>query len=348
MSIVLTLFTLAITGLALGTLASRLRGRSWLTPAAVWVSAGLVLVVGYWDQTSPKWVPDYEAISAEFAADANLVQAIGKTAGPEASILQMPYFRYPENSSINGVPDTDQLKPFLHSDTLHWSGGAIKGRATTEWQQALEQLPADRIPYAIAAAPFDGVLLDVKALTDPALRPALAQAFGPPVHTSHEGRFEYYDTRAVRNAMIALTSEAEVDELGSLVTHAVYARFTPTDLDGWTLPETMQPYRPAVVLDNPRPTPAHIVVSFDLTDRGDPAVVRLTAPDGSQDVLRLGAGARHVELELVVPPGSSAITITSAAGAALDRDFGSQGPLLVGNLEVRDPELRTMLAQYGR
>jgi hypothetical protein len=350
MSIVLTLFTLAILGLFVTALATRFesRLRSSARTAAVWAIAGLLLIVGFWDQTSPKLVPDYEGIAAEFASDATLVDSISHVIGADASVLQVPLIRFPESAPVNGVPDTDQIKPFLHSDTLHWSGGAIKGRASTEWQVALERLPSTEIPLAIAAAGFDGVLLDLRTATDERLRPALIEGFGVPVLTSHGGRFEFYDTRDLRDSMTLGGGVSTVERLGYLVSHAVFARFSPSELDGWSIPETLQPYRPQIVFENPRTSSAEVSVAFDLTNVSGTATVRLILPDGTIDVRRLGPAPTHIELDLIVPPGASSIAIESVGDVPLERAIGTQGPLAVSSLEARDPVLADLLRTFSR
>lgn len=197
MSIVLALLSLAAVGLLLDQAAGRLRARTSKTTAMVTLAAvgAVLIVVGTLDQASPLYRPDVDAVAAEFHADADWVGQVEETFGDDAAVFQLPAMPFPESPPRNGVVDTDQLKPFLHSDTLRWSGGGIKGRPESDWPSLVAALPAPDALDALDDAGFDALVLDTRALGDDGAGVAQAweELLGAPVIEGADGRYLVFD-----------------------------------------------------------------------------------------------------------------------------------------------------------
>ena len=79
--------------------------------------------------------------------------------GEDAEIFQLPIVPFPENPPVYRMSDYDHLRAYLHSDTLGWSYGGVKGRAS-DWQQRLVGLSAESLesrPSPLPPAAQDGV-----------------------------------------------------------------------------------------------------------------------------------------------------------------------------------------------
>ena len=160
MSVFIAFFSLLAVALLLDLLAARLRRRR----GGVALSAALfaaVLAFGVFDQTSDYFVPDYATDAAEYRSDAAFVAAIQARLPVGAAVFQLPYVPYPE-----GYPTTvdsqlvtsyatsyEQLRGYVHSTTLRWSYGAMKGRPD-DWAAQLAAKPVQLAVPAVAAAGF--------------------------------------------------------------------------------------------------------------------------------------------------------------------------------------------------
>jgi phosphoglycerol transferase len=123
-----------------------------------------ILVVGILDQTSKSFVPAYAAVKAEFQSDAEFVKAI-ESRIPGQAIFQLPHVPFPEFMA-GQIICYDLFRGFLHSNSLHWSGGTIKGRSVDYWQREVARLPPEKMVRTLALAGFAGIYLDRNGFSD--------------------------------------------------------------------------------------------------------------------------------------------------------------------------------------
>ena len=206
MSIVLMLFALAGLGLFVqDRVARRDRrdrargrppgGRRWLP-----VLATALLVFGVFDQSSSVGVPDYAATARTFQADQQFFQAIQADLPAGAMVFQTPYIAWPEAGQVlYGAVENDQLIPFLHTQTVRWSGGGIKGRPQIDWTRTVSDEPVEQMTHDLAVLGFGGVLLDRAATPDngTSRQDDLTRVLGAPTHDQQDGRFVYFSLAPV-------------------------------------------------------------------------------------------------------------------------------------------------------
>ncbi len=150
--------------------------------AAIVVAIVLVCVTAaVLDQTSASDTPPYGTVAAEFSVERNFVQDIQRTVGADAAILQLPYTAFPESPAIVRMPEYAQMHGWLHSDTLRWSYGAIKGRTTWQDGQIGLSLP-DQLRRARRAG-FTAVWVDRRGYRDggASIESHLRECLGPPL-----------------------------------------------------------------------------------------------------------------------------------------------------------------------
>jgi phosphoglycerol transferase len=108
--------------LAVALLLDRLEAR------VAWAVAATLLVVGLLDQTTGAMTPTYGAVAREWRSDGDWVQAVDAALPDDAAVLQLPYVPFPSSPPVGRMVDYDHVRPYLHSDDLRWSYGAMKGR----------------------------------------------------------------------------------------------------------------------------------------------------------------------------------------------------------------------------
>lgn len=77
-------------------------------------------------------------------SDRELVHNIEEKFGKDAQIFQLPIAPFPEYGSIVNMVDYSHLRGYMHSNTLRWSYGAVKGR-NSDWMLSLPTNPNELI-----------------------------------------------------------------------------------------------------------------------------------------------------------------------------------------------------------
>lgn len=134
--------------------------------AAGVITAGLLLALGLLDQTTPTMAPKHKELAQEFHADEAFVRRIEAALPPGAMVFQYPYVEYVEHPPLAQMVPYDMLRPYLHSRTLRWSYGAMRGRECAAWQKAVSGLPAAEMVRHVVQAGFGGLYVDRAALAD--------------------------------------------------------------------------------------------------------------------------------------------------------------------------------------
>jgi phosphoglycerol transferase len=134
--------------LAVALLVDRLRG-----PVA-WAVAAALVVVGAFDQTTGAMTPRYAQVGREWKSDGAWVAEVDSALPEDATVLELPYVPFPSSPPVGRMVDYDHVRPYLHSDDLRWSYGAMKGRS--------EDLGDDIDDHVREAASFgyDAVMVD--------------------------------------------------------------------------------------------------------------------------------------------------------------------------------------------
>jgi len=177
------------------------------------IAVASLLVVGIVDQT-PGTEP-YSRQDPEYLAADEYFAGIETSLEPGDWVVQLPYQPFPEAFMPTGSDTNDVLIPYLHTTSVGWTGGGIKGRAESEWTGELQELDPERIPAVAAAAGASGILLDRDATVESWLEEwplAFTQELGAP-EESDDGRYQYWSLDGVSAASIAAVGDEELDAL---------------------------------------------------------------------------------------------------------------------------------------
>jgi hypothetical protein len=214
LSVYLAFFGLCAVGILLERLQKILRRRRapiWLYPAILIA----VLVVGLFDQTSRKLVPPHERLAGEFESDAEFVGAIENTLPSGSMVFQFPIVLFPEWMPPHRMADYDELKGYLHSRSLRWSYGGVRGRPTSDWLFLLRDDPVPVLVPAVVASGFRGFYVDRHGYVDrgTALETELRGVLGVEPFVSRNGRLAFFDARPYAARLATERSGAELERL---------------------------------------------------------------------------------------------------------------------------------------
>ena len=133
---------------------------------AAWAA---VLAVGFLDQTPYSWFrPRVVASIADqrnrFWSDAAFFHEVEHHMPPGSKVFCLPYVAYPEVPPVHRVQAYEHVRGYLHTHTLAWSFGAVKGREADAWQAEVAcRLRRERVRemlMRVVARGFDGLFVD--------------------------------------------------------------------------------------------------------------------------------------------------------------------------------------------
>jgi phosphoglycerol transferase len=102
---------------------------------------------------------------------------------------------FPENGPIQRITqDFEHVKPYLHSNKLRWSYGAINTDHYDTWQRAIVLKPVPEFIDEIVANGFSGVYINRKGYADNAtsLEAQLTTLLGAGPITNSDGTLLFY------------------------------------------------------------------------------------------------------------------------------------------------------------
>jgi phosphoglycerol transferase len=170
-----------------------------------------VLLVGVLDQTTSGFAPRYDALRQQFDEDAQFVKRIESCVPSGSMIFQLPQLGFPENGPLNRMSDYAHFRCFLHSKTLRWSYGAMKGRAWGQWQEWAAGLCAEEQVRTLSREGFSGIVLDRDGFEDNGdfVIAQMSRILGDPMVQSSNGQRLFFSM--VRyNTSVSLTPQMEL------------------------------------------------------------------------------------------------------------------------------------------
>jgi phosphoglycerol transferase len=322
---------LALTAVVLGL--SKLVRAARTARARWFVRVGLagILILGLLDQTTRRFVPNYASIKLAADADTTFIGRVEAMLPAGSQVYQLPLVRFPEAAAPGSIAPYESLRPYLHSQSLRWSFGAMKGRYASAWQEAVATQPVDAMVRTLAHAEFLGILVDRAGYADRgvALVDELRHRLTTIPIESPDGRYAFFNMMAyvatLRNGMSPEAwQEARTSDLSPVVASWV-SGFYPRDGQTGERSNIWSNGRSELCLLNPTDRPRRIVLSMTLSTLPDaPASVRITGPEGASDY-RVDSRGQVFETTLTVPPGRVVLGFTHKGRLSLRP--GDPGPL---------------------
>lgn len=160
---------------------------------------------------------DTAGAAAAYEEDRVFVSRIESSVSENAMIYQLPYHVYPEGGPRQNMPSDKLFMPYLHSETLRWSYGALSTERAAKWNEYVSRLNAGDMVDALAYMGFEGIYIDASAYTDEELADlldGLGEYLGEPMVSETRGLYfynlkEYTDER--KSGMTEEEWNAQVD-----------------------------------------------------------------------------------------------------------------------------------------
>lgn len=163
------------------------RGKKAMIAATVIIST----ICGVYDQNPPFHPARYQT---EYYIHRDFVKQVENVLPPQSMVFQLPYVPFPASPPVHGMQDYDHLRPYLHSQTVRWSYGAMRDRIGDTWQRDVASQPVHTMLEQLAQAGFAGIYLNRTGYGDHglALEQALSARLGPPTVISNDGNLALY------------------------------------------------------------------------------------------------------------------------------------------------------------
>jgi phosphoglycerol transferase len=155
---------------------------------------GLLLCGGLLDQAPHGCIVPAARVRPAFAHDAAFLQRVEASVPAQSMIFQLPYAAFPEQGAVEAMGDYELLRACLHSRTLRWSHGAMRGREADAWQRAVAGQPPPELVRTLIQAGFGGIYVDRFGYRDRAvkLEKALTGLIGREPLVSGNGRLAFF------------------------------------------------------------------------------------------------------------------------------------------------------------
>lgn len=180
--------------------------RNWPKPILVG-ALGLLVVFGVSDEAAVAIYRDSGARETQFRSEGEFVKSVESSLPRNASIFELPFTTFPAEAPPYRMSIYDQGRPYLHSDTLRWSWGAMSGREAAAWNQQTATSPAKEMLMRLSDAGFSGIWIDRFGYapgTSP--EPEIGAALGRQPLQRPDDRIAFYDIRTyakqLRNSKI--------------------------------------------------------------------------------------------------------------------------------------------------
>ena len=154
----------------------------------------LILVAGLYDQTMPSCRDCNYKIKAAFNADRSFIEKIESALPDGSAVYQLPYMPFPETHPLYLLSDYSLLIGFLHSRSLHWSYGGMKGRQGDLFYRALAQQTIEKQIDVVRRLGFSGIYVDRRGFENNGdqMIEQLTHLIGPPTLVRNDGEIDFF------------------------------------------------------------------------------------------------------------------------------------------------------------
>ncbi|HEY4933834.1 MAG TPA: hypothetical protein VII23_19900 [Terriglobales bacterium] len=316
-SVYISFFCIAATLLILDRFLDRSLGHKHWIVAGIVVPAFL-LVLGIFDQVPKGLMLGRDQVEKQYRDDAEFIKQIEALVPPHAMIFQLPYDPFPETPPINQMADYEELRGYLHSSSLRWSYGAMKGRETAGWLAAISSLPIDQQLLVVTTSGFAGVYIDRFGFVDHgvALESQIKKLLGnePIVDASARLAFFRLDANAIASMKREIAPELQVQMEG--ISHSLLLE----PGGGCWGKETAGPdnwhwcgRQGEIDVLNSAPSERKVTLEATFSTTYPEYSSLVIAGPGVQEKLKVNSAGTAWRADVIVPPGMSRITLSSDA-----------------------------------
>ncbi|RCX19016.1 hypothetical protein DFP94_10532 [Fontibacillus phaseoli] len=286
----------------------------------------LIMVFGLLDQTTSSMVPNYSSTKQEFDSDKSFVERIEKSLPTGALVFQFPYVPFPENPPVNFMGDYELLKGYMHSDSLRWSYGAMKGRKADLWiKNVASTSSTNEIIEKLSFSGFSGIYVDRRGYGDNAnlIANEIQKILQTTPIESDNKRLLFYDMNNYNQRLKSKFSTQEWNEKANDTLHPLliswstgfydmeqsgnnYWRWSSSvgELDINNFSDTSKKLRLEGVISTGSSIKSDLYIKSELIN----------------NEIELNSSGQFINYELVVPPGKFTIKFMSNADRIVNSD----------------------------
>jgi phosphoglycerol transferase len=159
------------------------------------VIAIIFLLGGLYDQTISSCKACNEQTRNAFSMDREFIHSIENSLPAGSAIYQLPYMPFPEVPPLYRLPDYGLSIGFLHSSSLHWSYGGMKGRSGDLFYRSLSKESLAKQLEVIKRLGMAGIYIDKRGFDDngKTLIKQVTELLGiPPTFTRSDGEVVFF------------------------------------------------------------------------------------------------------------------------------------------------------------
>ena len=278
----------------------------------------VILFVGVYDQTTENFVPNYKNTKDSFLNDKHFINNIETLYPNDTMIFQLPYHPFPESGPSNKMADYDLFRGYLHSEKIHWSFGAMKGRDGDLWQREIVNRPINEMIKGLSFAGFNGIYVDSFGYADNGkeIISSLSSILQTTPIVSDNKRLYFFDMTKYNNQLKSSFTPEEFDKQKNQFLNLLRLEWQ----DGFYGLERIKN-------NNWRwSSPQGTLIITNPSDKERTFLIDTTFysayPESSQlkiesamisDNLKINSSGYHYQREIVIPPGKTIVKFSSDA-----------------------------------
>ncbi|MGG1553524.1 hypothetical protein [Paenibacillus ferrarius] len=275
-----------------------------------------LLIIGILDQTSKNNIPSYDNIEKEYKNDEMFVQKIESILPEHSMVFQLPFVPFPEHPPVYRMGDYELFKGYIHSKTLRWSYGSMKGREGSIWANEVASQPTEKFLETIVTAGFEGLYIDRFGYEDngDSLEKKIKEITKMSPVESENNRLAFYDLSNLRNSIKKKFTEEEWSSKVDEVLHPILFDWNNTGVEGsqennWRwLPNTG-----TLTITNTSSVTRIVGISMEFATGYDELSNLKIKSSSFSDSLQINSNNKLYSQKFLVPPGSYTIEFTSDA-----------------------------------
>lgn len=304
---------------ALALLLERLLGRynrKKVYRVAINICIVILIIVGYLEQTDKNFVPNYVGIKSEYRMDEKYISEIETLIPENSMILQLPYVSFPENPPVYKMIDYDHFKSYLHSNSLRWSYGAMKGRATSDWLKDASASDTTKLLEKLSFAGFQGVYIDRYGYEDGGeqIEKEISEILERQPLESEDKRKSFYNLEQYNKNKRSQYTDKQWGILQYNALHPVIVEWKNTIVEG-TKESNWRWFPNQAVLTLNNTSDKEQIISLDMSLSSGESVLSSFSikSDFFEDNLMISSEEKKYLNKLTVPPGKHDILFHSSA-----------------------------------
>ncbi len=281
-----------------------------------------ITLIGLWDQRVVLNV-NYDELRSRSGEWRHAIKAIEHAFPAKSSVFQLPNVLLPEAQPTGRLEVSAQLLPYFNSQLLRFSYGSFGDRRQGEFMRALGALPADQIADRLIFAGFSGVFVANKGYPDRGeqIRGALSAQLGRPILLLHKD-IAVYSLLARKTKLVSELGQPEFERRRAELASEPYWGWLegcyPSEY-GATAHQVRCESKSRFVIDNPMPTPVHVVIEAKMQVAPVSTRVRFSG-DLFHRELGIEHSARDLSEGFDVPPGEHFVTVNVDGIAVEERN----------------------------